>query len=48
MNDSAVVADIGGTHAQFAAIDQDGCLDRIQIYQCALTPHCLQRHVVRP
>ena len=35
MNVSAVVADIGGTHARFATIDQDGCLDRIRIYLCA-------------
>jgi hypothetical protein len=48
MNVSAVVADISGTHAQFAVVDQDGCLDRIQIYQCALTPQFLQRYVVRP
>jgi len=39
MNGSAVVADIGGTHARFATIDQDGRLDRIRIYQCAEFHH---------
>ena len=47
MNISAVVADIDGTHARFASIDQDGCLDRIEIYQRALTPQFLKRYVVR-
>ena len=39
MNGSAVVADIGGTHARFATIDQDGRLDRIRIYHCAEFQH---------
>ena len=39
MNVSAIVADIGGTHARFAAIDQGGRLNRIRIYHCAEFQH---------
>lgn len=48
MKINAVVADIDRIHARFAAIDQDDCLDRIEIYRRALTPQFLQRYVVRP
>jgi glucokinase len=38
MSPRRLVADVGGTNVRFAIADQDGCLDRVEIFQVADFP----------